>query len=93
MTNLDKNFQNLSKKKEQLERKLAYLIEEHKRQLFECRLSYENNLKDRLANDVRIDLETTIHSLKQQIIYLQQRVAFLQQELDQYIQLYGHRTT
>ena len=93
MKNLDKNFQTLSTKKEQLERKIAYLIEEHKHQLFEYRLSHENNLKGLLANDVRVDFETTIHSLKQQILFLQQRIAFLQQELDQYIQLYGHRPT
>ena len=81
----------ISSKKEQLERKLSYLVEDHKRQLIECRLSYENHLKGLLTNDIRVDLETTIDSLKQQILFLQQRIAFLQQELDQYIQLYGHR--
>lgn len=93
MKNLEKNFQTLSTKKEQLERKITYLIEEHKHQLFECRLSYESSLKGLLTNDVRVDFETTIHSLKQQILFLQQRIAFLQQELDQYIQIYGHRPT
>jgi hypothetical protein len=44
-----------------------------------------------LTNDVRMDLENTIHSLKQQVVYLQQRIAFLQPELEQYIQMYGHR--
>lgn len=81
----------ISTKKEQLERKLSYLIEEHKHQLLECRLSYETHLKGLLTNDSRIDFETTIDSLKQQIGFLQQRIAFLQQELDQYIQHYGHR--
>ncbi|CAF0859336.1 unnamed protein product [Rotaria sordida] len=91
MKNLEKNFNTLTLKKEQLERKLSYLNEQHKHELLECRLSYENNLKGLLSNDVRIDLENTIHSLKQQVVYLQQRIAFLQQELEQYIQIYGHR--
>ncbi|CAF0849754.1 unnamed protein product [Rotaria sordida] len=91
MKNLEKNFNTLTLKKEQLERKLSYLNEQHKHELLECRLAYENNLKGLLSNDVRIDLENTIHSLKQQVVYLQQRIAFLQQELEQYIQIYGHR--
>ncbi len=91
MKNLEKNFSTLTSKKEQLERKLSYLSEQHKRELLECRLTYENNLKGLLSNDVRVDLENTIHSLKQQVVYLQQRIAFLQQELEQYIQIYGHR--
>jgi centrosomal protein CEP112 len=91
MKNLEKNFNTLTLKKEQLERKLSYLNEQHKHELLECRLTYENNLKGLLSNDVRMDLENTIHSLKQQVVYLQQRIAFLQQELEQYIQMYGHR--
>jgi centrosomal protein CEP112 len=91
MKNLEKNFKTLTLKKEQLERKLSYLNEQHKHELIECRLSYENNMKGLLTNDVRIDLENTIHSLKQQVVYLQQRIAFLQTELDQYVQMYGHR--
>ncbi|CAF4726679.1 unnamed protein product, partial [Rotaria sp. Silwood2] len=73
------------------ERKLSYLKEQHKHEMIECRLSYENNIKGLLSNDVRLDLENTIQSLKQQVIYLQQRTAFLQQELEQYIEIYGHR--
>ena len=91
MKNLEKNFGTLTLKKEQLERKLSYLTDQHKHELLECRLAYENNLKGLLSNDVRVDLENTIHSLKQQVVYLQQRIAFLQQELEQYIQIYGHR--
>ena len=91
MKNLEKNFSTLTAKKEQLERKLTYLNEQHKHELLQCRLSYENNLKGLLSNDVRIDLENTIHSLKQQVVYLQQRIAFLQQELEQYVQMFGHR--
>ena len=91
MKNLEKNFKTLTSKKEQLERKLSYLNEQHKHELIECRLSYENDMKGLLTNDARIDLENTIHSLKQQVVYLQQRIAFLQTELDQYIQMYGHR--
>jgi hypothetical protein len=91
MQNFEKNFNTLTLKKEQLERKLSYLNEQHKHELIECRLTYENTLKGLLSNDVRIDLENTIHSLKQQVVYLQQRIAFLQQELEQYIQIYGHR--
>lgn len=91
MKNLEKNFSTLTSKKEQLERKLSYLNEQHKHELLQCRLTYENNLKGLLSNDVRIDLENTIHSLKQQVVYLQQRIAFLQQELEQYVQTFGHR--
>ncbi|CAF2987417.1 unnamed protein product [Rotaria sp. Silwood2] len=91
MKNLEKNFNILASKKEQLERKLSYLKEQHKHEMIECRLSYENNIKGLLSNDVRLDLENTIQSLKQQVIYLQQRTAFLQQELEQYIEIYGHR--
>lgn len=91
MKTLEKNVNTLTTKKEQLERKLSYLTDQHKHELLECRLAYETNLKGLLANDVRIDLENTIHSLKQQVVYLQQRIAFLQQELEQYIQTYGHR--
>jgi len=91
MKNLEKNFSTLTNKKEQLERKLTFLNDQHKQELLQCRFTYENNLKGLLANDVRIDLENTIHSLQQQVVYLQQRIAFLQQELEQYIQLYGHR--
>jgi centrosomal protein CEP112 len=91
MKNLEKNFKTLTLKKEQLERKLSYLNEHHKREMIECRLSYENNMRGLLTNDVRMDLENTIHSLKQQVVYLQQRIAFLQPELEQYIQMYGHR--
>jgi centrosomal protein CEP112 len=90
MRNLEKNFKTLTSKKEQLERKLSYLNEQHKHEMIECRLSYENNIKGLLTNDVRLDLENTIHSLKQQVVYLQQRIGFLQQELEQYIQIYGH---
>jgi len=93
MKNLEKNFKTLTLKKEQLERKLSYLNEQHKHEMMECRLSYENNIKGLLTNDVRIDFENTIHSLKQQVVYLQQRIAFLQQELEQYIQIYGHRAS
>jgi centrosomal protein CEP112 len=91
MKDLEKNFKTLTLKKEQLERKLSYLNEEHKREIIECRLSYENNIKGLLTNDIRLDLENTIHSLKQQVVYLQQRIAILQRELEQYIQIYGHR--
>ncbi|CAF1248870.1 unnamed protein product [Rotaria sordida] len=91
MKNLEKNFNILASKKEQLERKLSYLKEQHKHEMIECRLTYENNIKGLLSNDVRMDLESTIHSLKQQVIFLQQRTAFLQQELQQYIEIYGHR--
>ena len=70
---------------------MAFLNEQHKHELLQCRLTYENNLKGLLSNDVRIDLENTIHSLKQQVVYLQQRIAFLQQELEQYVQTFGHR--
>lgn len=91
MRNLEKNFQNLTTKKEQLEKKLSFLKEKHQREFIECRLDYENNLRGLLTNEIRLDLENTIHSLKQQVIYLQQRIAFLQQELDQYVQVYGHR--
>lgn len=76
-----------------MERKLSYLNEQHKHELLQCRLTYENNLKGLLSNDVRVDLENTIHSLKQQVVYLQQRIAFLQQELEQYVQTFGHRPT
>jgi hypothetical protein len=48
-------------------------------------------MKNVVTNDVRLDLENTIHSLKKQVVYLQQRIAFLQQELECYIQIYGHR--
>ncbi|CAF1196605.1 unnamed protein product, partial [Didymodactylos carnosus] len=88
-----KNFSTLTLKKEQLERKLSYLSEQHKHELIECKISYENNLKGLLSNDVRLDLENTIQSLKQQILYLQQRIAFLQNELEQYVQNYGHSIT
>jgi centrosomal protein CEP112 len=91
MKNLEKNLKTLTLKKEQLERKLSYLNEQHKREIIECRLSYENNIKGLLTNDVRFDLEDTIYSLKQQVVYLQQRIAFLQQEHEQYIQIDGHR--
>jgi centrosomal protein CEP112 len=91
MKNLEKTLKTLTLKKEQLERKLSYLNEQHKHEIIECRLSYENNIKGLLANDVRFDLENTIHSLKQQVVYLQQRIAFLQQELEHYIHIYGHR--
>lgn len=91
MKNLEKNFSTLALKKEQLEHKLTYLKEQHKHELVECRLSYENSMKGLLSNDVRLDLENTIHALKQQVVYLQQRIAFLQQELEQYIKVYGHR--
>lgn len=89
--NFEKNFNSLTSKKEQLERKLSYLNEQHKHELLQCRLTYENSLKGLLSNEVRIDLENTIHALKQQVVYLQQRIAFLQQELEQYVQTYGHR--
>ncbi|CAF0855430.1 unnamed protein product, partial [Didymodactylos carnosus] len=92
MKNLEKSFHTLTLKKEQLERKLSYLSEQHKHELIECKISHENNLKGLLSNDVRSDLENTIQSLKQQIIYLQQRIAFLQNELEQYVQNYGHST-
>ncbi|CAF2696907.1 unnamed protein product [Rotaria sp. Silwood2] len=65
--------------------------EQEQNKIEQCRLSYENNIKGLLSNDVRLDLENTIQSLKQQVIYLQQRTAFLQQELEQYIEIYGHR--
>ncbi|CAF4888509.1 unnamed protein product, partial [Rotaria sp. Silwood1] len=91
MKNLEKNFNILASKKEQLECKLSFLKEQHKHEMIECRLSYENTIKGLLSNEVRLDLENTIHSLKQQVIYLQQRTAFLQQELEQYIQIYGHK--
>jgi centrosomal protein CEP112 len=83
----------LSVKKEQLERKLSYLNEHHKRELLECRLANEDSIKGLLSNDIRLDLENTIHSLKQQVVYLQQRISFLQPELEQYIQIYGHRSS
>jgi centrosomal protein CEP112 len=91
MKNFEKNFSTLTAKKEQLERKLSYLNEQHKHELLQCRITYENNLKGLLSNDVRVDLENTIHSLKQQVVYLQQRIAFLQQELEQYVQTFGHQ--
>jgi centrosomal protein CEP112 len=91
MKNLEKDFKKLTLKKEQLERKLTHLNEQHKHQLMEYRLSHENNMKNVVTNDVRLDLENTIHSLKKQVVYLQQRIAFLQQELERYIQIYGHR--
>jgi len=91
MKNLEKNFQSLTSKKEQLEKKLSFLNEKHKRELIECRLSYENSLQGLVTNEIRLDLEHTIHSLKQQVIYLQQRIAFLQDELDQYVRVYGHQ--
>jgi centrosomal protein CEP112 len=91
MKNFEKNFNILTSKKEQLERKLVYLTEQHKHEMVECRLLYENNIKGLLSNDVRADLENTIHSLKQQVVYLQQRIAFLQRENEQYIRIYGHR--
>ena len=79
-------------KKEQLERKLLYLNEEHTHEMIKCHLSYENDMKNLLSNDIRLDLESTIHSLKEQVIYLQQRIAFLQNELEHYTQRYGHRS-
>lgn len=91
MKNFEKNFNTLTGKKEQLERKLTFLNEQHKHELLQCRLTYENSLKGLLSNEVRVDLENTIHSLKQQVVYLQQRIAFLQQELEQYVQSFGHR--
>ncbi|CAF2187808.1 unnamed protein product [Rotaria magnacalcarata] len=83
MKNLEKNFSTLASKKEQLERKLSYLKEHHKNEMMEFRLTYEKNIKGLLTNDVRLDLENTIFSLKQQVVYLQQRIAFLQKELEQ----------
>ncbi|CAF5095245.1 unnamed protein product [Rotaria magnacalcarata] len=91
MKNLEKNFSTLASKKEQLERKLSYLKEHHKNEMMEFRLTYEKNIKGLLTNDVRLDLENTIFSLKQQVVYLQQRIAFLQKELEQYVQIYGHQ--
>ena len=91
MKNFEKNFNILTSKKEQLEHKLVHLTEQHKHEMVECRLLYENNIKGLLSNDVRVDLENTIHSLKQQVVYLQQRIAFLQREHEQYIRIYGHR--
>ncbi|CAF4801640.1 unnamed protein product, partial [Rotaria socialis] len=83
MKNLEKNFSTLASKKEQLERKLSILKEHHKNEMLELRLTYEKNIKGLLTNDVRLDLENTIFSLKQQVVYLQQRIAFLQKELEQ----------
>ncbi|CAF1345256.1 unnamed protein product [Adineta ricciae] len=91
MKKFEKNFNLLKLKHDQLERKIAQLTEQHKHELLECRLSYDNKMKDLLSNDVRLDLENTIYSLKQQVVFLQQRISFLQQELQQYIQQYGHR--
>ena len=90
MKNFENNFNVLKLKKEQIERKLLHLNEQHKHELLKCRLSYENRLKGLLSNEARLDFENTIHSLKQQIIHLQQRIAFLQQELEQYVRMYGY---
>ncbi|CAF1283970.1 unnamed protein product [Adineta steineri] len=89
----DKDFNALKSKNDQLERKIVSLTEQHKREMMECRLTHEKNIKDLVSNDVQLDLENTIYSLKQQVVYLQQRIALLQKELEQYIQVYGHRPT
>lgn len=85
------NLNGLNSKNEQLERNLSQLIKDHKQEMLECRLSYEKLLQNSMNEEIRTDLENTIYSLKQQIGFLQQRIVFLQRELDQYIELYGHQ--
>lgn len=87
----EKQMNQLTMKKEQLEKKFARLLHHHQEDLLNCRLDYEHRLQGLLADETRHHFETTIHCLKQQIIALEHRLAFLQGELDSYIAEYGHR--
>lgn len=79
MKKFERNFNLLKLKNEQLERKVAHLTEQHKHELLESRLAHETKMKDMVSRDISLELENTIFSLKQQVVYLKQRVNFLQQ--------------
>lgn len=87
----EKQLNSLKLKKEQLEKKFSRLNQIHQEELLQCRYNYECRLQGLLSHDTRLDFEKTILSLKQQIFAQENRLNFVQNELDRYIEEYGHR--
>ena len=87
----EKQVNALKSTKEKLEKKFSRLVHIHQEDLLQCRYNYECRLQGLLSHETRLDLEQTILCLKQQTFAQQNRLNFLQAELDHYIAEYGHR--